>query len=201
MTGRLPIVRVGLITLGTLFVAGSLAWGTNTWASDKAAKANVKWDEQASKDLAAALHHMHEVANAGDMDALKKLIAGDDVLVTFELDSDNHTPVPLRSKQDLFKFFDRVASDAGSQNATFILDMPKMKCRATADFGVCTEECTVRLKLAGGTERVDKLFGTAVAVRYEDGWRWIQWHMSVGPQSKENQDKAKTNAHKGHTGQ
>jgi hypothetical protein len=60
--------------------------------------------------------------------------------------------------------------------------MPKMNCRATATFGVCTEECTVRLKMPDGTERVDHLFGTGTAIKTDGAWKWVQWHMSVGGQ-------------------
>lgn len=199
MTQRLSILRSGLMLFCSLLIVGQIVWAPAAEGSDKPPKTNVRWDEQASKDVAAALHRMHEVANSGDIEALKKLIVGDDILVTFELDSDNRTPVPLRSKQDVFRFFDQVAKEASSQSANFVLDMPKMNCRATSELGVCTEECTVRLKLANGSERVDKLFGTAVAVKYEDGWKWIQWHMSIGGSSGRAGNDAKAKAHGEHT--
>jgi hypothetical protein len=60
--------------------------------------------------------------------------------------------------------------------------MPKMNCRATATFGVCTEECTIRLKKADGTEQVDHFFGTGTAIKSGGEWKWVQWHMSVGGQ-------------------
>jgi hypothetical protein len=55
-----------------------------------------------------------------------------------------------------------------------------MQCRATGTFGVCTEECTVRLKKADGTEQVDHYFGSGTAVKLGGEWKWVQWHMSVG---------------------
>jgi hypothetical protein len=146
----------------------------------------VQWDAQASADVAHALHYMHEVWNAGDMDAVKKVIAGDDVLVTFELGPDNKTPVPLRSKNELIQFLFNISKDTGAQEEAYVMEMPKMRCRATANFGVCTEECTVHLKKSGHDVRIDKLFGTAVAVKYPDGWKWIQWHMSVAPGATTN---------------
>ena len=126
-----------------------------------------------------ALHHTHEVANAGDIKALKQAYIGDDALVTFEMDPDNATPVALRSKKEIDAHIDRV-NEGLSAEGTLTLDGPKMNCRATATFGVCTEECTIRLKKADGTEQVDHFFGSGTAVKVGGEWKWVQWHMSVG---------------------
>ena len=181
MVRKLNVLRGGLFT-GTLilFAVGAISLSTAAPSGGTAPKSAVQWEEKASNEVAAALHNMHEVANSGDMKALKNLLVGDDVLVTFELASDNRTPVPLRSKKEIDQFMEGLVQATGDENATVTLDMPVMKCRATSTFGVCTEECTVRVKSSKGVERVDKLFGTAVAVKYDDGWKWIQWHMSVG---------------------
>lgn len=175
--------RVG-IGISVVSLAAVAAVGLLTAASNSTG--NVQWDAKASADVAHALHYMHEVWNAGDMEAVKKVIVGDDVLVTFELGADNKTPVPLRSRNELIQFLGNVAKETGKQDEAYVMEMPKMNCRATANFGVCTEECTVHLKKSGSDTRVDKLFGTAVAVKYPDGWKWIQWHMSVAPGASTN---------------
>lgn len=180
MARKLLSIR-GAFSIALAFLAvGTLLWIASAKTNGSTAKDTVQWDDKASKDLAAALHSMHEVANSGDMKALKQLLIGDEALVTFELATDNMTPVPLRSKKDIDTFIDRVNEGASAQQGTFTLDMPKMNCRATATFGVCTEECTVRFKMADGTERIDSLYGTATGVKTADGWKWVQWHMSVG---------------------
>ena len=142
----------------------------------------VDWDEKSSQDLKAALHHMHEVWNTGDIAALKELMIGDDVLTTFELDPNNHTPIRLPSKAAINDFVDNVVVEIDDQAAVTELEMPELNCRATESWGVCTEECTVHFKSVANGEliRTDKLWSTAVAVKYEDGWKWIQWHMSEG---------------------
>ena len=150
----------------------------------------VQWDDAAAEELSHALHHMHELVNEGNFDEAATMVAGDDVLVTFELGTkDNATPVALRSKHELFAFmkqlFDGAKSDDG---VTIILDKPKHRARATKTFGVVTEECTVRFRRANGEERVDKLFGTNLAVKYPDGWKFIQWHMSVAEPFKVYKD-------------
>lgn len=136
------------------------------------------WDPKASEEVAHALHQMHEAWNAGDMEAVKRVIAGDDVLLTFELAPDNKTPVVLRSRDDIIKFISNVDTSSTNKGENYVMEMPKMHCRATATFGICTEECNVHLKRADGSSRLDKLFGTAIAVKQNDGWKWIQWHMS-----------------------
>ena len=144
----------------------------------------IKWDPVASQQLADALHHMHVVWNAGDIKALKALIAGDEQLVTFELSPAGHVPIRLNSKEDIDKFVDDVNDYLSKEKATSVLDPPTVKCRATPTMGVCTEECTIHIKKDDGSERVDRLWSTNVAIKQPDGWKWIQWHMSVGKPSQ-----------------
>jgi hypothetical protein len=196
MTRKLISIR-GALSIALVFLAtGTLLWIASATTNGSSAKDRevVQWDDKAAKDLAQALHNMHEVANSGDMKALKNQLIGDDVLVTFELAANNMTPVPLRSKKEIDAFVDRVNGVADAQQGEFTLDMPVMNCRATATFGVCTEECTVRFKGADGVERVDKLYGTATGVKTADGWKWVQWHMSVAndPQIVDKGGKATT---------
>ncbi len=179
MTRRLISIRGG-ISIALAFVAAT----TLLWIATSArtnSPATMVWDDKASQELAAALHYTHEVANSGDIKALKQLMIGDDALVTFELASDQRTPVPLRGKNEIDKHLDAV-NQGVSAAGTLSLDMPKMNCRATATFGVCTEECTVRLKKPDGTEQIDHFFGTGTAVKLDGEWKWVHWHMSVGGQ-------------------
>ena len=89
MTRRLISIRGG-ISIALAFVAATtLLWiATSARTNGSPAKETVVWDDKASKELAAALHHTHEVANSGDIKALKRLMIGDEALVTFELASD-----------------------------------------------------------------------------------------------------------------
>ena len=140
----------------------------------------VAWNEKASAELERTLHSMHEIWNSGDIKALKNMIVGDDVLVTFELDPDTHAPIRLRSKADIDRFVDNIVKAIDKDADLTQLEMPSLRCRATDSFGVCTEECTIHFKdSAGKIVRTDKLWSTAVAVKYPDGWKWIQWHMSI----------------------
>ena len=182
MTRKLISTRGGISIALAFLAATTLLWiATSAKSNGSTAKDTIQWDDKASKELAAALHYTHEVANAGDIKTLKQLMIGDDALVTFELASDQLTPVALRSKKEIDKHLDRV-NEGVSSVGTLALDMPKMNCKATATFGVCTEECTVRLKKADGSQQVDHFFGTGTAVKVNGEWQWVHWHMSVGGQ-------------------
>ena len=188
MTRKLISTRGGISIALAFLAATTLLWiATSAKSNGSTAKDTIQWDDKASKELAAALHYTHEVANAGDIKTLKQLMIGDDALVTFELASDQLTPVALRSKKEIDKHLDRV-NEGVSSVGTLALDMPKMSCKATATFGVCTEECTVRLKKADGSQQVDHFFGTGTAVKVNGEWKWVHWHMSVGGQREVGQN-------------
>jgi hypothetical protein len=148
-------------------------------SSTASAAGAVAWDEQSSRELVAALHHMHEVWNTGNIQSLKSLLAGDEVLVTFELDPATDAPIQLRSKADIDKFVEKIVEVIHAKQADSQLEMPMLNCRATRTFGVCTEECKTHMKMPDGTDRIDRLWSTAVAVKTAEGWKWLQWHQSV----------------------
>jgi len=179
MAGKLISKRRGISIALAFLAAATLFWVASAQTIGSKTKNTPQWDDRASKELMAALHHTHEVANAGDIEAMKQSYIGDNALVTFELDPNNATPVALRSKKEIDAHLDRVSAGINAEG-TLNLDGPKMSCRATATFGVCTEECTVRLKKADGTEHVDHFFGSGTAVKINGEWKWVQWHMSVG---------------------
>lgn len=146
----------------------------------------LPWDEKYSKELEHSLHELHEVWNTGDIAALKRYIIGDDLLPTFELDPRTHQPIKLDSKAALDEFVSRVVTTQDDRHLVTELDPPIVRCRATATWGFCTEECSVNYKSKSGAFLgTDKLWSTQVAVNTEKGWRWVQWHMSdaTPPQS------------------
>ncbi|HSR53292.1 MAG TPA: hypothetical protein VLV83_20905 [Acidobacteriota bacterium] len=158
-----------------LLVAG-LAWAGSSSAPDT----SVDWDPEATQELQKALHEMHHIWNTGDITGLKKQIIGDDVLVTFELDPVTHKPIRLGSKKDLWSFVDDIVDDIEQESAISFLGKPVLNCRATDSFGVCTEECSVKVSMPSGVEEHHHLWSTATAVKLADGWKFIQWHMSIG---------------------
>lgn len=181
MAKRILSMRGGLLFAALiLLTAGALVWSAKSSSSNTGGNP-VQWNAGTAKDLAAEFHRLHTVWNEGDFVTVKKLIAGDDVLATFEI-GDDQKPVALKSKKDIDAFFDGIIKNAADERGTYTLDMPEMNCRATENFGVCTEVCTIHYKV-GNTERIDHFFGTGVAVKHADGWKWIQYHISVAAPS------------------
>lgn len=171
-------VRSWRTPVAVLLAAGTVGFFTLTQARE-GQSSGPHWSPAASADLALALHKMHEVWGSGDIASLKKLVIGDDTLVTFELDPVTHQPIRLASKRDLDTFVDGIVSDQKNTNSTFRLEKPVVNCKATDSMGVCTEECTVHVTTPYGVERVHRLWSTATAVKHDGTWKWVQWHMSL----------------------
>jgi hypothetical protein len=141
--------------------------------------AGFAWDAKASADLEAELHRLHQLWNDGDIATLKTLIVGDPSLPTFELDVRTHKPIRLVGKADIDRFIVAATNSGSSDGVRVELDTPVTACRATGGVGVCTEECTVRYRdAAGDIIATDHLRSTQIAVKTEQGWRWIQWQMA-----------------------
>ncbi len=173
MTRKLTVGPAALVLAGFMAFPVFAAENSN---------AGVQWDPKASEELAHALHQLHEVWNTGNIRGLKDAMIGDDALVTFELDAKTHKPIRLASKRDLDSFVESVATDLEEDGTVQELATPVVNCRATATFGVCTEECTVRTKKKDGVETLHRLWSTNLAVKQNGEWKWIQWHMSkAGP--------------------
>lgn len=190
---------LGRIFLGLAAGAACLAMGVSAQATDtKTTNADahagramhatqditpvgdVAWDAEASADLKRALHDLHETWNTGDISSLKEFMIGDDVLVTFELDPRTHRPIALTSKAEIDAFISNIDASQVEDNLVTKLDHPELRCRATATWGVCTEQCKVYFsdKETGDVVATDHLISTQVAVKVDGDWRWIQWHMS-----------------------
>jgi ketosteroid isomerase-like protein len=164
------------VVAAVVVVAGALT--TVSVAMRAAPTSGEPWDPAAAHDVEMAYHQLHDKWNKLDLVALKASIDGDAVLPTFDFDSDTNEPVRLASKRDIDQFTDRIFAGLKRDGATALAVQPKIACRATAQIGICTEECRVQLVGRDGAKTVQPLRATAVAVHRADGWRWIQWHMS-----------------------
>jgi len=178
-----------LLALGIGVTALAVFSGVAAFADDKmhhpAAQASatersglVEWDAAASRSLEAELHRLHDIWNTGNIAALNQYVIGDAVLPTFELDPRTHRPIKLDSKGAIDDFIVQNVNTQADSSLVTELEHPAVRCRATATWGICTEECSVRYKRDGETVAIDKLWSTQIAVMTDKGWRWIQWHMS-----------------------
>lgn len=175
-TGR---ARRPLLYVGTLVLVALAAPFAIAHYSAAGAAAPV-WNTSASAALAADYHKLHDAWNMLDVPALKRMLAGDDQLATFDLDPETYQPIKLQSKADMDRFTDRIFQTLKASGATVQNDHPRIACRATDAVGVCTEECRVNVTFPDGRREVQLLRATAVATRQADGWKFIQWHMSSG---------------------
>ncbi len=148
--------------------------------ASSASQSGVKWDAKAADELKHELMKLHDALNAMDIEAIKRAVTGDDVLVTFDVDPDTGKPVKLRTKDDIIEYTERFFSGLRKTGAKSKAEHPMIACRVASNFGVCTEECKVELTNPDGTKHVQLLRATVLAYKAKDGWKWMQWHMSDG---------------------
>ena len=165
-------IVAGLLAVAALATIGATMRAANSSAGDP-------WDPAAGREVEMAYHQLHDLWNKLDVEGLKGRIAGDSVLPTFDVD-DTNAPVRLAGKQAIDQFTDRIFAGLKRDGLTALAVEPKIACRATAQIGICTEECRVQLVARDGSKTIEPLRATAIAVRGAGGWRWIQWHMSSG---------------------
>lgn len=176
-----PFARRTVAAVTTLSACAVLGIGLSQSASARPSNSGP-WNDKAGRELEQELLHLHQYWNTMNVPALQRSIVGDDKLVTFDLDPDTYAPIRLASRAELAGFTDRMFQQYKNTHTKTVAEHPSIACRATSNVGICTEECKVELFLADGTKQVQHLLGTAVAVREETGWKWIQWHMSpAGP--------------------
>jgi len=177
-------VCCGLLRVGLLVTVSLMSIQTTLFAGDTPGKhiGAVAWNAAEGKALEGELIKLHEALNAMDLDAIKQKVIGDDVLVTFDVDPDTLKPIKLTSQDDILRYTQRFFESLKKTGATSKAEHPMIACRATANFGACTEECKVKLTLADGSQQEQQLRATVLAVKQGDRWKFIQWHMSeAGP--------------------
>ena len=70
----------------------------------------VQWDENAGEEVMMLLHRMHHAWNDGDLDFIKRSVAEEGFVGTFELTGDE-TPAVLNSRQELVAFVEKLVTD------------------------------------------------------------------------------------------
>jgi len=182
-TQEFKSIGISFLRLGTLVTISLVLVGTTLFAGDTPSNgAGVNWNAAEGKALEQELIKLHEALNAMDLDAIKREVIGDDVLVTFDVDPDTLKPIKLTSQDDIIRYTQRFFDSLKKTGATSKAEHPMIACRATSTFGACTEECKVKLILADGSQQEQQLRATVLAVKQGGNWKFIQWHMSeAGP--------------------
>jgi ketosteroid isomerase-like protein len=172
-------MRMGML-LATLAVLSGVSLIIGGWRN--ASNLTVVWDGPAGKELEHQLMKLHDALNAMDLQAIKQQVIGDDILVTFDVDPDTLKPIKLKSQDDIINYTQRFFESLKNTGITSKAEHPMIACRATAYFGACTEECKVKLTLPDGSGQEQQLRATVLAVKQDNQWKFIQWHMSeAGP--------------------
>lgn len=173
-----PLRRARLYAATLLVIAAAAPFAIGRYSAVSAA--TPAWSASATEALTADYHRLHDAWNMLDVPALKRMLAGDDQLATFDLDPETYQPIKLQSKGEMDRFTDRIFQTLKASGATVRNDHPRIACKATDTVGVCTEECRVNVTLPDGRREVQLLRASAVAIRQGDSWKFIQWHMSSG---------------------
>ena len=144
----------------------------------------VQWDENAAEEVMLLLHRMHHAWNDRDLEFIKRSIADEGFIGTFELTGNEH-PVVLNSRQELLAFVEKLVTDINSSGArTEASPQRTHQVRATSTFAICTEECDLIERQADGSRHVLPHRGTSALAKTADGWKFVHWHVSQGGPGK-----------------
>jgi len=157
------------------------AAGSVTSAKAAPVAAGQVWerDPKAEQEVLEASHQLHVAFDNRDVKAVADQIADDDFLFVFELTPESK-PVKLKSKQELVDWLKTSFVHFDNENDKTEAKNPVMTARATSNYAVVTEECSLKVIRPDGSVQLQTLRATSVARKGADGWKWIHWHMSAG---------------------
>jgi hypothetical protein len=144
----------------------------------------VQWDEEAAEEVASLLHHMHHAWNDGDLEFIKRSVAEDGFVGTFELTGDER-PVVLSSREELIEFVEKLIADQEASGSRSEASPNRShEVRATSTFAICTEQCDLIERQADGSRAILPHRGTSALAKTADGWKFVHWHVSQGGKGK-----------------
>lgn len=144
----------------------------------------VQWDATAEEEVMVLLHRMHHAWNDGDLEFIKRSVADEGFVGTFELTGNEQAAV-LNSRQELVAFIEKLVADQVASGARAEASPNRThQVRATATFAICTEECDLVERQADGSRHVVPHRGTSALAKTADGWKFVHWHVSQGGPSK-----------------
>jgi ketosteroid isomerase-like protein len=164
-----------------LTITGGAATKGEKAQVSEADDAVMRRDVRAENAIIESMHRLHIAFDNRDIVTISDYIADDDFLFVYELDPSGR-PVKLNSKAELLAWLHNMFKEFGQQNARTEAREPVMTARATATFGMVTEECKLKILMPDGTIQLEALRATAVARKGHDGWKFTHWHMSPSAQ-------------------
>lgn len=171
---RRQVLGIGAAVASVAFAGKGLA------AAPVGPDQTVQWDEKAAEEVATLLHRMHHAWNDGDLDFIKRSVADEGFVGTFELTGNEQAAV-LNSRQELLAFVEKLIADQNASGSrTEASPNRTHQVRATSTFAICTEECDLIERQADGSRHVLPHRGTSALAKTADGWKFVHWHVSQG---------------------
>jgi hypothetical protein len=179
---NVSIPRRHLVGMGAAFASFAAFAGKTALASPADPTQTVQWDDNAAEEVIQLLHRMYHAWNSGDLEFMKRFIAEEGFVGTFDLAGDER-PVALNSRQELLAFIEKLVADTNTSGAhTETSPRRAHQVLATSTLAICTQESELVERHADGSRYVLPHRGTSVLAKTADGWKFVHWHVSLsGP--------------------
>jgi len=172
--------RRNVLSIGAAVASVATLAGKSAFAAPVDPAQTVQWDDDAADEVMLLLHHMHRAWNDSDLEFIKRSIADEGFVGTFELTGDEH-PSVLYSREELVSFVEKLFADMNSSGShSEAAPRSAHQVRATSTFAICTEECDLIERHADGSRSVLPHRGTSALAKTADGWKFVHWHVSQG---------------------
>jgi len=135
------------------------------------------WDDAAAGELRTQADATFKAWEMGDMAAVRRMMASDGALDIYDFD-DKGNPAKYATAEAMIGAAERMMAEAKKMGAPPKLELRAADCRATATFGVCTQEFDAHMFMPDGTTQTWSFRGTGTARKGSDGWKWTHWHAS-----------------------
>lgn len=159
----------------------ALLWGLGcveaTPTPSMPTETTAQWDDAAAQELRAAMEASNQAWARGDIEAISATVAEDGFLPSYDLDMMGR-PISFRSRAELLDFAKGMVAQLNQQSMTMEMQTKAIECRATAAFGVCTNEFDTIIN-AGGKTETWSFRGTGTGRKGPSGWQWTHWHASL----------------------
>jgi len=131
-------------------------------------------DPQAEIEVRALLKDLQTAFAERDADTIINSLAED--FTTYELTAVDGKAVTITERDEMREYLETLfPGDGQTQNKSVSVS----EVVAGGSIGLTREDGDVVIAHTDGTFEHQPLRATAVAIRTEDGWKWLHWHMSA----------------------
>lgn len=153
--------------LGGVFTTGTAPGSTGSGGT-------FQNDPQAEIEVRKLLADLQSAFTRKDLNYIVDSLA--DGFTTYELLAEDGNAVTITDRAAMAEYLDTLfPGDGETQTKSIALS----QVVANGTLGLTLEDGDVVIRRADGTFEHQPLRASAVAVRTEDGWKWLHWHMSA----------------------